>query len=1609
MKLLNIKKSIFILSLSAVMTVILGSLLVIASVIGIHPEHLRLIPREKDIQVQLELWSEYSSPQPARLNLTLEGPDEKIIKSAAYQVTLKPGHGHSYQFTLPARIDRGKLYDYMLRYTLTTPDGNHSSGSKILFDAVPQMEIYVSGSDDVYPGTKASMRIQVLNHADKKPISGAGINLSVKNPESKANLNLLDGKTNRQGVLEASFVIPKTYAGVKGLEAVIQVTSRIGEETIQKSIQLKSGAKILLTTDKPLYQPGQTIHIRALALEMPGLMPASGQPILLEVSDSKGNKVHKFEMPLNDFGIASTDFILADEINTGLYSIKAILGETQVEKKVTVDRYVLPKFKILVKPQRDYYGSGDILKGEIQSDYFFGKPVSNGKVVITASKFEIQFEEFNRLEGTLDKNGHYSFELKLPAYFAGTPLEEGKASVKLEVAVTDGADHRQDKTLMVPISKESIQLIAIPEAGTLKEGLKNTLYLLARYPDGSPATCRIDFEGRKLTTDSSGIALVQMTPSTQEVNLQLTAQDSKGNKVSKKITLKADPSEDSLLLRTDKALYTVGDSLKLDFYSTQPQGSVFVDIIKEGQTLLSRSAGLKEAHGHWEIPLDETLAGNLLIHSYLITRTGNIIQDCRWVFVNPANDLIIRIRPDKTVYRPGDPAALGIQVTDKEGQGSPAALGISIVDEAVYALQEMQPGLEKIYFLLEKEILEPRYEIHGFDPQEIILHRPDTDKSQLDWAPGQQQAAKVLFAASVPLGDSLPAVSNSMAPKLEAYQSAMELRISKIGEKIQKALQSYYNRYKEYPGKTDGYDVLIRKGFLREKELTDPWGTQCRIEPVQWTKTLMPFVIHSAGPDKVFNTGDDISVDSFRRSRRFKGDMFLGRAGIIEEVDNMKMVRAFEALPAPSATSAVDKPQEEPRLRMYFPETLYFNPCFLTDLTGKGTLRLDMADSITAWRMTAMASGRKGQMGSITTPIRVFQDFFVDIDLPVALTQNDQVSIPVAVYNYLPGPQKVRLELVKADWFELLDEPVKTVEMEKDQVKAVYFTLKVKEIGHHPLQVKAYGEKMSDAIQRSIEVMPDGKETLVSFSERLTGNLNQNIQIPADAVEGASKILVKIYPGLFSQVVEGLDSMFRMPFGCFEQTSSVTYPNILVLLYLKETGQLTPEVEMKAREYINIGYQRLLSYEVNGGGFEWFGNPPANQILTAWGLMEFNEMAKVHTIDPKVITRTRDWLLTKQQSDGSWNPDAAYLHAESWQNIQGSKTLVTAYITWALSEIGYKGEKLDKAVKYIENHYQDTQDPYTLALIANALANAAPQSPALDQVFQKLMSLKKEQGEKTWWETGGQTVTYTHGKSANVEVTCLVSLSMMKVDRSPATVTQALNYIISAKDASGNWGSTQGTILALKTLLTSLKNLTEKVDADIDILINGQSAGSVKVTPKNSDVMRMLDLGDKTRTGSNNVELKFKGTGSLMYQIIGKYYLPWRDIQPAQPILEINVDYDKKSLEKDDLITARVSVTNTKPAAANMVIIDLGIPPGFEVIASDFEKMVDQKKIQKFSLTPRQIIVYLDKIQGKTTFTLDYQLRAKFPIKAQTPPSSAYEYYNPEIKSNSKPVTLIVK
>jgi len=731
------------------------------------------------------------------------------------------------------------------------------------------------------------------------------------------------------------------------------------------------------------------------------------------------------------------------------------------------------------------------------------------------------------------------------------------------------------------------------------------------------------------------------------------------------------------------------------------------------------------------------------------------------------------------------------------------------------------------------------------------------------------------------------------------------------------------------------------------------------------------------------------------------------------------------AIPAESADDR-DKKQEAgggPRVRSFFPETLYTNPSLITDGQGRASIHVPMADSITTWRVTSLASTTRGALGSSTTPIRVFQDFFVDLDLPVSLTEGDVVSVPVAVYNYLPKPQRVSLELRQDPWFALdNDNASKQVEVGAGEVTSASFRVKASKIGEQQLQVTARlvdapANQPGDAVARSVNVLPNGEEKAVVINERLEGVATKDIVIPAGAIADASKIFVKLYPGALSQVVEGLDSILQMPGGCFEQTSSATYPDILVMDYLKTSKKITPEIQAKAEGFISLGYQRLVTFEVPGGGFSWFGQAPANKILTAYGLMEFSDMSRVHEVDQRLIERTQNWLASQQQADGSFKPDTYFINEGATTRYNSDVVRITAYIGWALAATGYKGEATEKAKQYVASHVNGKEDAYTLAVIANFAADYGKDKAWTEAAINTLAAHANEGPKTAYWKQEGETPTSARNDSADLETTALAAQALLKSGQKSTLAKKALDYLTEKKDAFGNWQSTQATILSLKAFLLSFtKGTNSDTAGTVEVSIDGKPVDRVQITRDNNDLLHLVDLKAYTHDGAHRVGLSFAGKGSMQYQIVGRYYVPWArrvDAGPREP-LTIDVSYDRTRLSQDEIATAKTRVTNNTPAKAKMIMVDLGIPPGFEPSGEDFAALVDETrnknggKLEKYTITAKQVILYFDGLNARQRIEFSYKLRAKFPVRAQTFSSRVYEYYNPTVEDKTKPIEMTV-
>ena len=1712
---------------------------------------------------------------PGKLTVEVLDPEDHSLGRVERNVDVRRGNGEWQQtIALTKEIPFEDILWQRLRYRFEYDNGIASAieGVESISQIIRRPVVHILGDKDYIAGSQAAIRVIVSEANDNAPQTGTlHIDLLIPNQEPRP---LFSGSLNHRGTVEAGFRFPAGLTGNYQLR--FAVDTPIGSAEYTQPVQLEDKASILLTTEKPIYQPGQTIHVRALAMDRAAGHAAADRKLTFEVEDSRGNKVFRKGTETDKFGIASAEFALADEVNLGTYHLRALMGDPQApantaEIALQVERYVLPKFKVAVeftekdnKPKRDYR-PGDHVTGTVRANYFFGKPVDHAEITVKASSMDVAVFEAASASGKTGADGAYRFDLKLPNYFAGRPLSQGAARALIEATVTDSAAHAETRGEPITISESPLLITAVPEGGTLIPDIENEVFVLTSYPDGSPASAALTVHApdrldriagiekdMRLSTDASGVAVLRINPGSGIEALRIEADDHHGNRTTGDVPLQTRGGTDQILLHTNRAVFKAGDRIQLKVLSTRAHGAAYVDIVKNGQTILTRDLDL--VNGHADLTLNATpeMTGTLDIDAYLFGRDAQPVADHRLVFVEPADELRIQTTADATQYKPGSDARIRFHVSNARGEGVQAALGLQVVDEAVFALAEQKPGFAKVFFYLEQEVMKPRYEIHSLSMDDVIEPKEDSAESQ-------NLAARALFSATemtnpakvdVEFGRSLP--QDKFEEYQQRYREAFEERVRQLAEKLSE-------QFKEKPSRADierAFDALQDGAPPR-----DAWNTPMRIEQASWVNASRHvYCVRSAGSDGRFSTGDDLvtyieaRTGSMVNQQGQKGlaDLRIehdrgpdnGRAEVTgsiadrsgavipgatvalvqistgetrtahsnpegrftfaalpagsyririsspgfvvlsysfsllardsaqltatldvgsvtqtvmieaQAVEMMPMRREFGALagmamggPVPAPMAMAVKAQmavnenavldslapygrnfvalkakteaDAPHVRAYFPEALYINPEIITDGNGNASIEIPIADSITTWRMAMLASTQSGALGSASSSLKVFQDFFVDLDLPVMLTQGDRVSIPIAVYNYSGRAGHVSLKLQPEDWYSLNnDTPEKSVSSESGRVGGESFTINANRIGKFKLTLTARldggggGNARQDVVVRDIEVVPNGREQDMVFNGRLDTAAHHDLNFPPTSILDSTSVIVRLYPGPLSQIIEGMDSILSMPGGCFEQTSSSTYPNVLALDYMKRTKKLTPEVHAKAEGYIAIGYQRLLTFEVPGGGFSWFGQAPANKILTAYGLMEFNDMSKVSDVDPRLIARTADWLAGQQQPDGSWKPDSSFINEGATNRYNSDVLRITAYIGWSLANTGHQGPAIERAKQFIESHGNARADAYTLAVIANFAADYGKDREFTRHAMQALIDARKESGDHVSWNAE-ETGVYSTGESAAIETTGLATQALLKWGQASETARKALTFISSKKEASGNWGTTQATIMALRALVLATQLSASDVQGSLKIEVDGKPVETLQLTAENNDLLHQFVFKGIDLEKPASVQLNFAGTGTLAYQVVGRYFTPWEQKPAAEP-LSIDIAYDRTLLAENDIATATATIRNNLPKTANMVMVDLGIPPGFDLLSEDLQSLQEKTAVQKsgrlekFSLTATQATLYFNALAPKQTITVTFRLRTKYPIRARTFQSRVYEYYDPHVSSTAHPVQLEV-
>ena len=820
-----------------------------------------------------------------------------------------------------------------------------------------------------------------------------------------------------------------------------------------------------------------------------------------------------------------------------------------------------------------------------------------------------------------------------------------------------------------------------------------------------------------------------------------------------------------------------------------------------------------------------------------------------------------------------------------------------------------------------------------------------------------------------------------------------------------------------------GYSIVdesvfaLSEGRLNLKQVFDEleqrfMEPQAEAHPQYWTP--MPLgarnIIEEAGLQVLKSPDLDVPERLVEdEGRMWGGGGFFGDVMMVEEamVDAVAPMKSAAPNAAAPPSDGQDELMEVERVRQFFPETWVWEPELLTNSRGRASVDLSAPDSITTWRLHAVSSSPDG-FGIAETNLKVFQDFFVDPDLPYAVTRGEEFPVTVQVYNYLDREQQVTVTLAGTDWFDIIGGRKTQVTVPANSVLPVSFTIRPTQVGTHLVEITGQTTTRADAVKKDIIVEPEGTQREMVINGILQDkDITLDAGLPSGIVADSGKVLLSFTPSLVAQSISGVDDLLGMPYGCGEQNMLLFAPDVEILRYLKTSGQSNPEVQAKAEMFIITGYQRELTYQHRDGSFSAFGesDPVGSLWLTAFVLQSFSGARDVTTIDESVLDEAADWIIDNQNSDGSWDQIGFVHHQDMMGGLNGKYSL-SAYTTLALLEYGRAPGALENAQDYLEDNLDDqSEDPYALALAALVLERLG--SDRADDALGLLMEKSQQDENGMYWDLEPNVepmrdMYWMPPSSKNVEVTAYGALVL--IEHRDARANEVLKWISAQRNSLGGYGSTQDTVMAFKAMMTAAATQAKDTDATITVTADGKELTKVRVNADNYDVLQMVEIP----TSSELVTLSMSGKGDISYQLVKRFNV----ILPDEPVftdLEFEVEYDATDVAVNDIVDVHARVNYTGEAnSTGMLILDVAVPTGFAPVVSTLDELKADRIISRYEIAGRKIILYVDDLPRGEELRFDLAVQAQFPVKAIIPDSSAYSYYNPEIKAESRGEEIIV-
>ncbi|MDA8744044.1 MG2 domain-containing protein [Rubripirellula amarantea] len=558
--------------------------------------------------------------------------------------------------------------------------------------AGPPMPIAIKARVDTQPDSSFAVNVQA------SPVAGTTTDFLV----TPATLSF--SVLNHRSVLFSGVVKTDVEGSVRielPDQMVIPAETRLRIQAKQDSERSPSGTIEIplpptrcvtyLTTDRPLYAPGETVYVRSVTMTRVRQTAVVEVPIRYSLLRPDGPQVHsEVHEGVTQHGVGNTAFVLPADLDPGSYrvvaeSLDGLFPSEQIPIEVKAFKRVTMAKSVLF--DRRSYRPGEMVSATIRIKDLAGAPQMGARVTVQAIAGK---SVLHRASGRSGDDGEFECLFRLPR-----SLMSDKARLSLEVAV---GKVRESRSFPIPLVQGNPRVQFFPEGGELVAGLTNRVYVQTLDNSGAPVEIsgEIVDEAESVvaafTTNRDGRARFEITPA-----------------LGKTYQWRSPTNDDAVSLPTAVADLPVIDTGKGVFGAHKPiemvlrslrSRAVVVHAVCRGRLLTRQNVLLHEGDNPISLEIPTDAAG--VVRLTVFDDTDRPVME-RLVYRKSQGTLKVSMNP---ILGEGS-RRFRVQVSDPSGALSRAVVGVSVVNEEV-AVQANRPRMTMpTFFRLGSEITNP--------------------------------------------------------------------------------------------------------------------------------------------------------------------------------------------------------------------------------------------------------------------------------------------------------------------------------------------------------------------------------------------------------------------------------------------------------------------------------------------------------------------------------------------------------------------------------------------------------------------------------------------------------------------------------------------------------------------------------------------------------------------------------------------------------------------------------------------------------------------------------------------------------------------------------------